>query len=247
MLCTFFIFQDRKRWYILRQDLTQGHQVILEFYKDEKAASKGDTPKGFINIHDVVTVQRVIDKKQSFEILCPGIGYRLMANSELEADEWTEAIRNHISYKRDDGTKSLSLTRVQGSASHNHFFSDRQRTLSDPHPSHLHPSSFHQHQLLQPRSIPIVATHQHRSIDAQAMLHLAHNYPTPPESLSSPTSLPTFHMPGSFQRQRSLELAAPFPSPSTSSDSSSMCSGSNTSFEGGGAVFEPDGMEMSKY
>jgi hypothetical protein len=79
------------------------------------------------------------------------------------------------------------------------------------------------------------------------MVHLSHSLPTPPDSLSSPPSFPTFNMPPSFQRQRSLEVAPSLPSPSTSSDSSSMCSGSNTSFEGSGAVFEADGMETSEY
>ncbi len=97
--------QDKKQWYVLRQDPEAQSRVVLEYYKDERAASKGDAPKGVINIRDVVLVHRyrVADKKQSFEILCPGIGYRLMANSELEADEWTSAIQSHICYKRDDG------------------------------------------------------------------------------------------------------------------------------------------------
>lgn len=99
---------------------------MLEYFKDEKAASKGDSPKGVINIRDVVSVQRVSDKKQTFEILCPGVGYRLMANSEAEADEWTETIKKFILYKRDDGNitngmKSMSLGRVQGSPGLTHL------------------------------------------------------------------------------------------------------------------------------
>lgn len=251
--------------------------MLLEFYKDEKAASKGDAPKGFINIRDVVSVHRLPDKKQSFEILCPGIGYRLSANSELEADEWTAAIRTHICYKREDvitnGVKSLSLTRVQSAGNHQHAhltppLQERQRTMSEPQyplpaSSHLQQqsvqqASFHHHQqqqqLLQQRGIPIVPTHhhthpqqqQHRSNEIHTMMHLSHSLPTPPDSLPSPPSFPTFHIPPSFQRQRSLEMSASLLSPSASSDSSSMCSGSNTSFEGSGPVFEADGMEMSE-
>ena len=257
--------------------------MVLEFYKDEKSACRGDTPKGFINIRDVVTVRRVVERRQCFEILCPGLGYRLIANSELEADEWTQAISRLICYKRDDpglsnGMKSLSLTRVLGGAGHAHHL-DRQRALSDSlHATLSH--SYHQqqqqqqqqHQFLQPRAIPIVpphAQHAHRSTE---MHHLSHSLPTPPDSLPSPPLTSPFppspfhhhhqqhHMPPGgpppgFQRQRSLEMAAtptlPSP-PATSSDSSSLCSGSNTSFEGmggaggGGAVFEADGLENSK-
>lgn len=264
--------QDRKRWYILRQDPTQSLRVLLEFHKDEKTASNGNSPKGFINIRDVVSVHRLPGKKQSFEILCPGIGYRLSANSELEADEWTAAIRAHICYKREDvvanGTKSLSLNRVQSSG-HAHLtppLHDRQRTMSEPHYTvqpHLQqhsmlPPTFqyhHQQQLLQPpRGIPIVSTHhhalqqqQHRSNETHAMMHFSHSLPTPPDSLPSPPSFTSFPQPPTFQRQHSLEMAASLTSPSTSSDSSSMCSSSNTSFEGSGAVFEADGMEMSEW
>ena len=74
---------------------------------------KGEAPKGFINVHDVVEVQRVADKKQMFEILCPGVGYRLMANSEAEADEWTETLRKLILYRKE--AASLPSTHSQSS------------------------------------------------------------------------------------------------------------------------------------
>lgn len=241
----------------MRQDSAQNLKVVLEYYKDEKSASRGDAPKGLINIRDVVTVQRVMEKKQSFEILCPGVGYRLMANSDLEADEWTQAIRNHICYKREignNGVKSLSLGRVQGSntGGHGHLtpplHHDRQRALSESlHATHIHPTTtFHQHQLLQPRSIPVVnSSHPHHRSETHPMVHLSHSFPTPPDP--SPPSFSGFHLPPSIQRQRSLEVAPSLPSPSTSSDSSSLCSGSNTSFEGGGPVFEADSSETSEF
>lgn len=96
-------------------------------------------------------------KKQSFEILCPGIGYKLMAHSELEADEWTQAIQRHILYRRYPSSsssspslsssspavlvpgaamKSLSLSRVQGLPGHTH-----------PHHGHHMTNPIHERQL----------------------------------------------------------------------------------------------------
>ena len=90
--------------------------------------------------------------------------------------------------------------------------------------------------------------------ETHSMVHLSQSLPSPPEHalLSSPPQQggfpPNFHMPPGFQRQRSLEVAPPssLHSPSTSSDSSSLCSGSNASYEAPGGIFEADGMETSK-
>ena len=165
-LCFVVIVQDRKRWYVLRHETSTGGgpgRVVLEIYKDEKSVSKGDSPKGYIDIHNVVSAQRVMaGKKQSFEILCPGIGYRLMANSELEADEWMHAIQRHILYKRDAyssssstltsstpgmadtsaAMKALSLNRVKSHSGHTHphhglhmsnLVHERHLTMSNSH------------------------------------------------------------------------------------------------------------------
>jgi len=76
-------------------------QCRLDFYKDEKAASKGEQSKGAILMEEVVEVQRTMDKKQTFEILCPGIGHKLTASSDAEADEWVEIMRKLKSYRKE--------------------------------------------------------------------------------------------------------------------------------------------------
>ncbi len=289
-------------------------RVILEIYKDEKSVSKGEGPKGLIDICNVVTVQRVTSKKQTFEILCPGVGYKLMANSDLEVDEWMQAIHNHITYKRDNGgkggagyltssssapamipqdqanglrTNSLGrsypglgshqqMPHPQHMGGHHHIThlpshhqqaDNRQRALSESGqgiggsggflPYHHNPHQPQQHQYYHGQhphqTMPIVLPNTQRG-----MVHITHTLPTPPHSVSPP-SFPSYHFSPTtrssgmvFSRQRSLESAAAssMASPSTSSDSSSMCSGSNASFEGGGTgstgVFEPDSWESSK-
>ena len=227
--------QDRKRWYILRQDVAQGY-CVLEYYKDEKTASKGDAPKGFINVHDVVEVNRVRDKKQTFEILCPGVGYKLMANSEAEADEWAATLQKLTLYRRDN-TKSLSLQRVSSSPAHLQHSQQRHRTLSDSGHLHTHPNSL---------AIPTPnCTHTHITTDGflshSPSVNLSHSLPTPPESVACPP-VPAFQPPV-IQRQKSSECVPSLPSPSTSSDSSSMCSGSNASFDAQ-SVFDGDGGEL---
>ena len=206
----FSLLQSGRRWCVLRQDLAQGY-CLLEFYKDEKSASRRESPKGFINVHDVVEVQRVPDKKQTFEILCPGLGYRLMANSEVETDEWMEALKKLILYRK--GNMPL--------VSHT-------QPLAMTHPSH------HQQH---PQSLAIPTTSPHPtsppmefSLSHSPTCVLHHSLPTPPESVASPPKQ-VVHPPFPIQRQRSSEFVPPLPSPSTSSDSSSMCSGSNASVD----------------
>ena len=161
-------------------------------------------------MHDVVEVQRVPDKKQTFEILCPGLGYRLMANSEVETDEWMEALKRLILYRK--GNTPL--------VSHS-------QPLAIIHPSHhqLHPQSL---------SIPTTSPlHTSPPVDfplSHSPTCILHSLPTPPESVASPPN-PVIQLPIPIQRQRSTEFVPLLPSPSTSSDSSSMCSGSNASVE----------------
>ena len=73
----------------------------LDIYKDEKAASKGEQTKSCIKMEQVVEVQRTNDKKQTFEILCPGTGHKFTANSEAEADEWVSVLDKLKSYRKE--------------------------------------------------------------------------------------------------------------------------------------------------
>ena len=79
----------------------EARQYQLDIYKDEKAASKGEPTKGCILMEQVVEVQRTVDKKQTFEILCPGTGHKFTANSEAEADEWVNILRKLKSYRKE--------------------------------------------------------------------------------------------------------------------------------------------------
>ena len=79
----------------------EANEYRLDIYKDEKAASKGEPTKGCIKMEQVVEVQRTNDKKQTFEILCPGTGQKFMANSEAEADEWVNVLHKLKSYRKE--------------------------------------------------------------------------------------------------------------------------------------------------
>ena len=208
--------------------MAQGY-CLLEYYKDEKAAAKGaECIKGFINVHDVVDVRRVPEKKQTFEILCPGVGYRLMANSEVEADEWTNSLKRLTLYRKDN-LKTLSLQRTPSAPTENtELMTERKRTLSDSAQS---PVQQNPRSLTHPRSLAIPASSRPATTDIPT-INLSHSLPTPPENVGSPPTLPTFQPPPPILSSKSAaELRAALPSPSTSSDSSSMCSGSNASFE----------------
>ena len=165
----------------------QGYQVILEIYKDEKAVSKGDSCKGCIDVSSVVDAHRVlVGKKQSFEILCPGIGYRFMATSEVEADEWTRAIQRHIMYKKevyppyhttpcfpsmsvpDAAMKSLSLSSIP-SVSHS----------IHPHHGHHMANQIHERQMAIPGSLGVMGvagTNIHPSFQHQPQHQFFHGH-----------------------------------------------------------------------
>lgn len=96
MLC--LLLQEKRRWFVLKRE---ARQYRLDIFKDEKAASKGEPMKGCILMEQVVEVQRVNDKKQTFEILCPGTGHKFIANSEAEADEWVNILHKLKSYRKD--------------------------------------------------------------------------------------------------------------------------------------------------
>ena len=255
----------------MRRDLAQGY-CLLEYYKDEKAATKGaDSIKGFINVHDIVDVRRVPDKKQTFEILCPGVGYRLIANSEVEADEWTDALKKLTLYRKDNANvKALSLQRTASSpptADPVEQVKERKRTLSDSahqsQPSYPLPPHAHQQQspssslTIHPSSLAIPQTGSSGSMATDIpTINLSHSLPTPPENIGGAPSFSPPHSacllsqpPQSSQPQvlskSAAELRAALPSPSTSSDSSSMCSGSNTSFDNQ-STFEGDKSDSSK-
>lgn len=83
---------------MLRREATE---YRLDIYKDEKTASKGEAPKGCIKMEQVVEVQRTSDRRQTFEILCPGTGHKFTANSEAEADEWVNVLHKLKSYHKE--------------------------------------------------------------------------------------------------------------------------------------------------
>ncbi|XP_019849803.1 PREDICTED: uncharacterized protein LOC109580748 isoform X1 [Amphimedon queenslandica] len=251
---------ERKRWFVLRHDYGQGY-CFLEHYKDEKTALKGDPPKGFINVLQVVDIRKAQDKRQCFELLCPGIAHRLMANSQSEADEWVDSIRKMCIYQGEDSNgKALSLQRLMhqplsgtntplsGSPPKLHSQSPAaSRSLSVP------PQPILVSQALTGNPVALYGTDIPPALppplsqspqNTQGMLgHLQRLYPTPPESVVT-VPYPT-HAPY-LQKQNSLESNHPYPSP-PSSDSSSMYSGSNASFDNGNNLDDEDGNSRSKF
>lgn len=202
---------------------------------------KGEHPKGFINIFDVVEVMRISDKKQCFQLLCPGVAHRLMASSESEADEWADCIRKQILFRREDVRFHRMFSQAGGTNS----------PLSSSPPNFLTTGLPHSHismsQSTHPFFSPIATTTSSFSLypplDSTQTV-ITQKYPTPPESI-----ITTAAAAGSFQKQSSLETPLPYPSP-PSSDSSSMYSGSNTSFDNAPSVFdgehEPFTSELSQ-
>ena len=220
----------KKKWFVLRQDYALGY-CVLEYFKDEKSWTKREPPKGFINVREIVQVQRLPDKKQSFELLCPGMGYRLMANSEAEADDWATAIQKLIVYRKD--FRSLSLPRISQGGGSSPLSSSPPSfpvtTTSIPGPV--------PHALPVPPMFSIDGSNFHsHSPNHTALPH--HQFPTPPETFIGTTN-PLVTPP--LQKQGSNEGVAPYPSPPSSNDSASMC-GSSTSFDSGPLAegFEPD-------
>lgn len=210
--------QDRKRWYVLRQEV--GGSCILEYFKDEKAAAKGEQARGFINIHKVIEIQRMTEKKQTFELLCPGLSYRLAASSEVEANEWVEAIKrtSSLGYHHDD-LRTLSLHRLNTVPPPLHTFTSHSaHALSPAHPFTV-PQYSPGHASNAPSFLNDYSPLSHSpQTHTQTFLRA---YPTPPES-----TVGVVHQPPAFQKQNSGDGGNPYPSP-PSSDSSSMCSGSN--------------------
>lgn len=217
------LLDRNKKWFVLRQDITQGY-CVLEYFKDEKSASKREPPKGFINVRDIVEVERVPDKKQTFELLCPGVAHRLMANSEAEADDWAAALRQLIVYRKGD-LQTLSLQRIMSQGGNTSPLS------SSPPSAPMVTSTFSSplpHPLMIPPNTHTVST------DAQSRSpHIHHTFPTPPESIV--TTMPAVvstQQPHVLQKQGSHDGINPYPSPPSSSDGSSVCGDrSSTSFD----------------
>ena len=197
---------------------------MLEYFKDEKSASRREPPKGFINVRDIVEVERLADKKQTFELLCPGVAHRLMANSEAEADDWAAALRQLIVYRKGD-LQTLSLQRILSQGGNTSPLS------SSPPSAPMVTSTFSSplpHPLMIPPNTHTVST------DAQSHSpHVHHTFPTPPESIvtTMPAVGPT-QQPHVLQKQGSHDGINPYPSPPSSSDGSSVCGDrSSTSFD----------------
>ena len=169
-----------------------------------------------------------------------------MANSQAEADEWVESIRKLSLYQREDGNKGLSFQRVLNqplSGTHSplsssppnvHSLPATSRSLSIPPQSVLvsHGGAGNPITIYGSEAPPLTQPPLSQSPqNAQGMFgQLQRSYPTPPESVITlahpPPPVPHLH------KQNSQETANPYPSP-PSSDSSSMYSGSNASFDNG--------------
>lgn len=196
---------------------------ILEHFKDEKSWSRREPSKGFINVQEIVEVIRVQDKKQTLELLCPGIGYRLMAYSEADADDWVEAIKKLIVYRKD--VRSMSFPRIMPQGN------NESSPLSSSPPS----MPFTTNSITGPLSHHAALPTPMFSIDGSNFPKLSpqhqnqqpsHQYPTPPETIVDTTNSLTG--PVCLQKQNSHDGVNPYPSPPSSIDSASMCGGSST-------------------
>jgi hypothetical protein len=98
-----------KRWCVLVKDLTTG-STRMDFFRDEKASTKGEQCRNSLNVASVVEAQRVTEKKQTFELLCPGVSHRFQANSEAEADDWVSDIKSLIVYRKDTSPPARSFS-----------------------------------------------------------------------------------------------------------------------------------------
>ena len=204
----FNFLQDRKRWYVLRRDIARG-SCLIEIFKDERAAARFESPKAAINVHDIVEVHRVVERKQSFELLCPGLGYRFMANSDVEADEWVASIRALILYRRQPPLFSSTLP-------------------GHTQPVAISPSAH----TLPPHSSLTDTGSLHRSHS-----YTSPSLPTPPDVPTSPATQLSSRSFNRGNSTELVPLPGPFysfpppPSPPSSSSGSSMASGSNASYE----------------
>ena len=218
--------QDRKRWYVMRRDVPSG-SCLIEIFKDERAAARMESPKAAINVHDIVQVHRVVERKQSFELLCPGLGYRFMANSDVEADEWVTRIRGLILYRKE--TPSLSSTL----------------------PCHTQPVAISQSaRTMPPHSSLSDSGSLHRSHS-----YTSSSLPTPPDLASSPSTHLSSRSFSRGNSTELVPFPGPFnsfpppPSPpsSSSASGSSMASGSNASYDQGvGGIADVD-TDVSEY
>lgn len=215
---------DRKRWYILRQDVALQY-CVLEFYKDERSATKGDAPKGFINVHDIVEVHRIVEKKQTLEILCPGVGYRMMASSEAETDDWVEALKKLICYRKEGPS---TLNRLQPVSSF-----DIPPSPKSPKSPHTSPPRSQTPVKMLPACPNGTEMHLSQSPPFTFItVPPATSVPPPPpaDTLTPSITSPTNSIPVTqpvLQNQKSVESTLPFPSPPSSSSESSVSSGFN--------------------
>ena len=92
---------------MLLQDASNGH-TRMDFFKDEKTAARGEEPRNSLNVSSIVEAQRATEKKQTFDLLCPGVSHRFQASSEAEADDWVTAVKNLIVYRKDVQSSSPS-------------------------------------------------------------------------------------------------------------------------------------------
>lgn len=213
---------------MLNQDVARA-SCLIQIFKDEKAAARQESPKSYINVHDIVEVRRIVERRQSFEVLCPGVGYRFMAHSDVEADEWVHAIRGLILYRRDPTRGAATLPSSLHAPYHRHT-----QPVPISLPSYPHSSG---------SSLPD-STSLHTSPSSACPLHV--NLPTPPELTNSPATLPPYR---AIHRRRSDESVPSFrppPSPPYSSSESSMASGSNASSEQQQSLTEND-TDFSEY
>lgn len=104
---------------MLVQDASRGH-TRMDFFKDEKTASRGEEPRNSLSVSSIVEAQRATEKKQSFDLLCPGVSHRLQASSEAEADEWVTVVKELIVYRKDDQHSSTSSLTIPELNAHPH-------------------------------------------------------------------------------------------------------------------------------
>ena len=162
-----------------------------------------------------------------------------MANSEAEADEWADSIRQLISYRRGD-FRSLSLPRVSSSPGFSAPMSTtlpftRQLTpISNSPPMNITiPTSSHTLVIPHHHSIrPDPFTLSPSPSQITSFTLVPNSFHTSQDTMLPSSTMPAQQIhPVAAQRQMSTDSGNSFPSPPSSSDSSSMCSGSNASFD----------------
>ena len=118
--------QSSRRWCVLLLDASRGHiHTRMDFFKDEKTASRGEEPRNSLSVSSIVEAQRATEKKQTFDLLCPGVSHRFQASSEAEADDWVAAVKNLIVYRKDvhhSSPTSLTLPMLSVHSQPHHCF-----------------------------------------------------------------------------------------------------------------------------